>query len=389
AFGAFISLMLTNSLTLQSGQTASNVAVTVPSKSTSLDPTTPDTPIKGLSSAYTLPSSGIVQLIDDDNAGFLFSLDSAGNQPVNSNRVTLTEQGSSTTRYIRLASQPTDSVTVYVETSDASEVLLQILSTNPAPAGSRIAFIFTPTDWQTAQVFNVLPADDKLVDGNIDIDLHVRSTSSDSFYAISEKSVPTLPFRVNDNDSANVVVELQQTSISKAGNGFLNLSLTAQPTADVTISLVGSDDQFTINDRSIGRSETLVFTADNWSSVQTVSLWAVDDTTIEDITSSRLEFNTTSADSRFNGLNIDPVQIDIVDNDLPLVQITLISDSTEEAKPGRFTIELANPAPASAGSNGIQVNYQITAVSLDPGLEYQNDSSSINKITQSPGATTG
>ena len=387
--GEFISLILTNNLTLQSGQTAGNVAVTATSQSSSLNPTASDTPIKGLSSAYTLPSTGIVQLLDDDQSGLLLSLDSAGNQPITSNRISLTEQGSSTTRYVRLTSQPVDSVTVYVETSNASELLLQVPSTNPAPAGSRIGFVFTPTDWQTAQAFTVIPADDKLVDGDIDVNLYVRSTSADNFYAISEDKLSTLPFRVNDNDSARVVVELQQTSISKAGNGFLNLSLTAQPTADVSINLVASDNQFTINDRSIGRPESLVFTPDNWSTIQSVSLWAVDDTTVEDVSASLFELSTSSTDTRFNALSIDPVLIDIVDNDPPRAQITLVSDSTEEAKPGRFQIELTNPAPVSAGSNGIQVNYQITAISLDPGLGYPATSSSISKITQSPGATTG
>ena len=387
--GEFITLALVNELTIKSGQTATNVAVTVPSKSSSLDPTAANTPIDGLSSDYALPNNSVAQLVDDDQAGLLFSLDSAGSQVVNSTRVSLTEQGSSTTRYVRLTSQPTESVTVYVETTDKTELLLQVPSSNPAPAGSRIALTFTPSNWQTPQAFTVTAADDKLVDGDIDVNLHVRTTSSDSFYAINEDNLPTLPFRINDNDRARVVVELQQSSIHKAGNGFLNLSLTAEPTADVTVTLVPSDGQFTINDRSIGRPESLVFTPGNWSTIQTVSLSAVDDTTVEDITSSYLQLSSSSTDTRFNVLSIDPVQIDIVDNDKPRAQITLVSDSTEEAKPGRFQIQLTNAAPQSAGSDGIVVNYQITAVSLDPGLGYPATSSSISKITQSPGLTTG
>lgn len=387
ATGEFVSLVLSNSLTLASGQTLNNIAVTVPPNSSTLTPTS--TALSGLSSSYVLPNTNVVQLIDDDQAGLRFSLDSAGNQPVDSTRVSLNEQGSSVTRYVRLTSQPTDAVTVYVETEDRSEVVLQVPSSNPAPAGSRIALTFTPGNWQTAQAFTVLPADDKLVDGTINVDLHVRTTSADSFYAIDEDNLPKLPFQVKDNDTASLKVELQQTSISRAGNGFVNLSLTAQPTADVTVSLVPSDSEFTINDRSIGRGETLVFTPENWSTIQTVGLWAVDDNTVEDITSSQLQLSTSSSDSRFNALNISPVKIDIVDNDPPQALITLISDSTEEAKPGRFQIQLSNPAPSSAGSKGIQVNYQISALSLDPGLGYPASPSSINKITQSPGVTTG
>ncbi len=387
ATGEFASLVLSDDLKLKSGQTLSNIAVTVPNHSSSLAPTS--TALSGLSSSYVLPNPNVVQLKDDDQAGLQFSLDAASNQPVDSTRVSLTEQGSSVTRYVRLTSQPTNAVTVYIETADSSEVVLQLPGSNPAPAGSRIALTFTPGNWQTAQAFTVIPADDKLVDGTINVDLHVRTTSADSFYAIDEDNLPKLPFQVKDNDTASLKVELQQTSISRAGNGFVNLSLTAQPTADVTVSLVPSDSQFTLNDRSIGRSETLVFTPDNWSTIQTVGLWANDDNTVEDITSSQLQLSTSSSDSRFNALSISPVQIDIVDNDPPQALITLISDSTEEAKPGRFQIQLSNPAPSSAGSKGIQVNYQISALSLDSGLGYPASPSSINKITQSPGVTTG
>jgi hypothetical protein len=387
--GEFISLVLSDSLTVASGETVTNVAFSESAKSTSLDPTAASTPLVGLSSSYVLPNSNVLQLIDDDQAGLFFSLDATGNTTIDSTPFNLSEGGSSTTRYVRLTSQPTASVTVYVETDDASEVLLQVPGTNPAPANSRIALTFKPSNWQTAQAFTVIPVDDKLVDGNIEVNLHVRTTSSDSFYNINEANLPKLPFRVNDNDSATLLVELQQSTISKAGNGFLNLSLTAQPTADVTVSLVPSDSQFTINNRSIGRGETLIFTPTNWSTIQTISLWAVDDTTVEDITRSQLQLSTSSSDSSFNGLSINPVQIDIVDNDLPQALITLISDSSEDAKPGRFRIELTNPAPNSAGSTGIQVNYQISALSLDPGLGYPATPSSINKITQSPGSTSG
>lgn len=387
--GEFISLVLSDSLTVASGETVTDVAFSESAKSTSLDPTAASTPLVGLSSSYVLPNSNVLQLIDDDQAGLFFSLDATGNTTIDSTPFNLTEGGSSTTRYVRLTSQPTASVTVYVETDDASEVLLQMPGTNPAPANSRIALTFKPSNWQTAQAFTVIPVDDKLVDGDIEVNLHVRTTSSDSFYNINEANLPKLPFRVKDNDSATLLVELQQSTISKAGNGFLNLSLTAQPTADVTVSLAPSDSQFTINNRSIGRGETLIFTPTNWSTIQTISLWAVDDTTVEDITRSQLQLSTSSSDASFNGLSINPVQIDIVDNDLPQALITLISDSSEDAKPGRFRIELTNPAPDSAGSNGIQVNYEISALSLDPGLGYPATPSSINKITQSPGSTSG
>ena len=87
---------------------------------------------------------------------------------------------------------------------------------------------------------------------------------------------------------------------------------------------------------------------------------------------------------------LTPVTIKIVDNDLPTASIIPVSDSSEAAEPGRFRIELSEPAPNSSGSNGIVVNYNITDVQLDTEkLQYPSDPSSIDKITQLPGSTTG
>ena len=85
----------------------------------------------------------------------------------------------------------------------------------------------------------------------------------------------------------------------------------------MVVTLTPSDRQFTINDRSVGRSETLVFTPENWSTLQTVGLTAVDDSLVEDLSTSTLMFSTTSSDARFNTLAVDPVGIVITDNDLP------------------------------------------------------------------------
>ncbi|MBD1194943.1 PA14 domain-containing protein [Vulcanococcus sp. Clear-D1] len=381
-------LQLSNTLSIKSGQTISNVAVTTTSVSSGLDISSSNSPIVGTSSLYLPPNNSQLLIKDDDQAGLLFSSDSQGTKPISSStRTSLKEAGASVTSYVALSSQPTDVVTVYLETSDSSEALLQLPGSNQAPAGNRVALTFSPDNWKTTQAFTVLPADDKLVDGTINVDIHSRTASSDSFFSIREAGI--LGYSVTDNDQAKLVVELQQTSISRAGNGSLNLSLTAQPTDDVVVTLVPSDTQFTINDRSGGRSETVTFTPDNWSTAQTVTLWAVDDNTTEDITSSQLQLSTTSTDSRFNALSITPVGIDIVDNDLPTASISLVTDSTEEAKPGRFSIQLTNPAPSSAGSDGVVVNYQITAISLDSGLGYAANPSSINKITQLPGTTSG
>jgi hypothetical protein len=383
-----VTLVLVNSLTLQSGETNPAVAVSTEERSRDLDMISAASPLVGLTTSLALPEVATLTITDDDVAGLKFSLDRDGYRPVDESRQTLVEQGDSLIHYVSLTSQPDDAVTVYLETNDASEARLQIPGSNPDPASARIAFTFTPEDWQTGQAFRIVPHDDRLVDGNQNVEIFSRTTSSDSFYAIP--SAGRLDFVVRDNDTSGVLVELQQSSITRAGNGFINLSLTAEPTANVVVTLTPSDRQFTINDRSVGRSETLVFTPENWSTLQTVGLTAVDDSLVEDLSTSTLMFSTTSSDARFNTLAVDPVGIVITDNDLPTATLELVSDGNEEGRPGRFRIRLSEAAPASAGSKGVLVNYRVTAVGLDSALPYGSYvAGRLDKIVQSPAGISG
>ncbi|MFM8495789.1 MAG: PA14 domain-containing protein [Planctomycetia bacterium] len=383
-----VTLVLVSNVTLQSGETRTAVAVSTEERSRDFDLTSAASPLVGLVSRLELPEVATLTIIDDDLAGLKLSLDREGYRPVDGSRHSLVEQGDSLIRYVSLTSQPDDAVTVYLETNDASEARLQLPGNNPDPASARIAFTFTPEDWQTGQAFRIVPHDDRLVDGDQNVEIFSRTTSSDSFYAIP--SAGRLDFVVRDNDTSGVLVQLQQNSIMRAGNGFINLSLTAEPTANVVVTLTPSDHQFTINDRSVGRSETLVFTPENWSTLQTVGLTAVDDSLVEDLSTSTLRFSTTSSDARFNALAVDPVGIVITDNDLPTATLELVSDGNEDGRPGRFRIRLSQAAPASAGSKGVLVNYRVTAVGLDSALPYGSDvAGRLDKIVQSPAGVSG
>ena len=386
------SLKLEEELTLLSDEPAEQISVTAKDVTEGLDLSTV---APGISSSFTPDNPSIIKIQDDDKAGVNFTIDAGGGTVIDSNTsINLIEEGEGATRYAALTSQPTNSVTLYLETNDETEVLLQNGEIDDAPILSRIALTFTPENWNERQAFNILPADDLLRDGDISAAIFSRTNSSDPFYQetddYSVDKVASIPVINADNEIADVQIELQQSVVNEAENGFLNFSLTAEPSENVVISLTPSDHQFTLNQRGIGQLETLTFTPSNWDVLQTLELKAVDDATVEDITESLLEINITSEDTNYDGKDVDPVTIKIVDNDLPTASIIPVSDSSEAAEPGRFRIELSEPAPSSSGSNGIVVNYNISNVQLDTEkLQYPSDPSSIDKITQLPGSTTG
>ena len=218
----------------------------------------------------------------------------------------------------------------------------------------------------------------------------ISEGDSSSYKAIYEIPSSTISFNIVETDVPVIEARILQNEISEASNGFVTLRLNNQPSSPVTINLTPSDKQFTIGDRGVGMQDSLVFTPKNWDVIQSVEIRSVNDELVEDITTSQLNILSNSDDPNFNKVS-NTIHIDIVSEDLPTATIAPIVDSSEEAEPGRFRINLSDPAPSSAGSNGVVIQYQIDSLNLDQrgGLPYTPDVENINKITQSPGVTTG
>jgi Bacterial Ig-like domain/PA14 domain/FG-GAP-like repeat len=373
-----LSLTLKNALTLQSpsGGAATGTVQTASVGVSNQSGSPIVAPIQGLSGLVQVSPALQLTLLDNDTPGVFISSDAAGTTAVSPAVIALSESGAPTDRWLRLTSQPTESVTVYLLTSDPTEVLLQ-------PAIQAIPQLtFTQDNWNIAQKFTIIPQNDSIIDGTISLQITTNALSTDPFYA--NLTGPSLNVSVADDDVAGLSRTLVTSTLSQVSNGFLNLQLNAQPYLDVTVTLT-PDSQFTVNERGVGQAETIVFTPDNWSVVHKVELKVVDDTAVEDITHSQLSITTSSSDTNFNNLTVAPVNIDIVDNDLPTASIQLVNNSTEEAAPGSFCIKLSAPAPSSIGSDGVVVYYTISSLTLDSGLGYSNTpTDTLPKIVQTP-----
>ena len=193
-----------------------------------------------------------------------------------------------------------------------------------------------------------------------------------------------------DNDTAGVVASVMNGNTQEGGNGFISVVLNSQPTSNVNVTLRPSDDQFSLDDLSIGQSEKLTFTPDNWNLPQVVDVVAMDDNMVEDTTSSQIKFSTSSDDAKYKNLIVSDVAVVVLDNDLPSASLKLLASAGESGPPGRFQIVLNAPAPASLGSTGLVINYVITDVSNTANdLNGSVTSDSIDQIAQTPAASTG
>jgi hypothetical protein len=114
----------------------------------------------------------------------------------------------------------------------------------------------------------------------------------------------------------NVVQSGGSTAVTEGGAGdSLTVALASQPTANVTVTVSGNADLRVASGGTPAASTALTFTAANWATPQTVSVSAVDDTTVEGPETSSLTFAVSSTDPAYNGRSVPAVSVAVTDND--------------------------------------------------------------------------
>ncbi|MGK5093877.1 Calx-beta domain-containing protein, partial [Deltaproteobacteria bacterium TL4] len=243
--------------------------------------------------------------IDDETAGFTISV-------VTSNT---TESGGITTFSIKLNSQPQDTVTLPLSSSNENEGII-------SPA----SLTFTTTNWNIPQIITITGKDDSLADGNQGYTIRLTKTSSNDLnYNELDPSDVDL-FNI-DNDLYGFTIDTISGNTNESrGTAAFNVKLTSQPTANVTIAISSSDtSEGTVSPAS------LIFTVSNWGNAQTVSVTGVDDGVNDGHQAYTVILApVASVDPKYNGLNPADVQLRNMDNDLRGVTLGAISGNTTE-----------------------------------------------------------
>lgn len=219
--------------------------------------------------------------------------------------VTITESGGSTNTS---EAGTTDTYTIVLDVVPTANVTIT-LTANSQVTSSTGAVIFTTANWSVAQTITVSAVDDSISEGSHTGQVTHSASSSDSGYnGISLASVSP---NITDNDTAGVTVtELGgSTATSESGTtDTYTLVLTSQPTSNVTFT-ISADSQLTTSTGSV------VFTTGNWDSAQTITVSAVDDSTVEGSHTGTLSHTTASSDSNYNAISVSSITVTITDND--------------------------------------------------------------------------
>ncbi len=166
---------------------------------------------------------------------------------------------------------------------------------------SKESATFTAENWNDPQTLNVSAAED--ADGVNDSARISLSASGADYGGIGE----SVRVDVSDNDSPGLTLAPTSLSVNEGGDERLGISLTAAPTGGnviVAIAKSGSDD-VTVSPAS------LTFTADNWKSVQSVTVRAAED---EDGAADSASLSLSASGADYDDVS-DVVQVAVKDND--------------------------------------------------------------------------
>jgi hypothetical protein len=168
---------------------------------------------------------------------------------------------------------------------------------------------------QRTATFTVSVVGNRVVDSDRDFDVRLVSASGETRLAN-----PSVTARIVNDDVAAVLVSTAGliTSEARGSTARFSVSLSAPPTATVTIPLRS-------NDTTEGRLglKSLTFTPSNWNVPQTVVVTGVDDLLRDGDVSYRIELSgVKSSDPSYNGLSAPGVGVVNRDNERPAPAIT-------------------------------------------------------------------
>ena len=233
----------------------------------------------------------VVTVVDDDKGGVRF---------FSTSNLTTTEEGDDDSFQVRLASEPSDTVTIEFSSSNKGEVA------DPSVVN------FTPSDWNVIKDVLVAGVDDSIDDGDHSIELTVSVRSDDPTYA----DLPDEKFSITnvDNDTAALIVEQLddlQTSENEVQTHF-NVKLGSQPTNDVVIGFSTSDES------EVLAPEAITLSAENWDQFQQVTLVGVDDDVLDGDQLTSIRLSTLSSDATYHELELSPIDVTNLDDEVPI-----------------------------------------------------------------------
>lgn len=177
---------------------------------------------------------------------------------------------------------------------------------------------------------------------------------SAGFLSVSDDLSRVLVFEPSLVSVPHPILSKGALSITEGESDTFNLSLSDQPSGNVTISMSVSDPT-TGSSVSVAPTST-IFTTSNWNLVQPITVTALDDGSYSGNRSAQINFTISSSDSNYNAYNLSPLNIGIIEDESTPVSnnngcLALASTDLCEKMTYEFETRLAGLTPNDATKN--------------------------------------
>ena len=256
---------------------------------------------------------------------------------------------------ITLGRQPTEDVIISIGGHDGSDVTVSGSTLN-----SDNELTFTAANWSTPQTVRVeAAADDDAIDES-DVTLRHTASSADSDY--NTISVGSITVTIADDDTAAITVSATELPVIEDASSTYDVSLSSQPTADVTVTIGGHDSSdLTLSGSTLSSDNELTFTAADWSTPQTVTVAAAEDADAGTDAPVDLTHTAASGDPDYDGISVGSVRVAIAEKDTAEITVSAAQLTVVEIGTGAYTVVLSHPPVGEvtikvAGADDVSTN---------------------------------
>ncbi|MEL7034765.1 MAG: DUF4347 domain-containing protein [Cyanobacteria bacterium J06592_8] len=263
--------------------------------------------------------------------------------------LTTSEAGETANFDVILASQPLANVTLNLASSNPAEGVLGIET-----------LIFTPENWEIPQTVTITGVDDPIADGDINYTIFTGEAESldPQYNGFNPEDLTVIN---TDNETPGITVSpTTGLTTSEAGEtASFDVVLNTQPLDNVLLNL-SSDNPA----EGVALIPSLIFTPDNWNLPQTVTVAGVDEFEVDGEIEYRIITEAAiSNDPNYSDRNPEDVTLINLDNDLPVVDLSVDLTTAEEANTTAVTVTVTTSAIVDGEQT---VNLDISGLGITP-----------------------
>ena len=253
---------------------------------------------------YSLSANLAVTVTDDDTAGLVFAPTSLD-----------VDEGDDASYTVKLATEPTGTVTVTVSGHSGTDLTLDATSLE-----------FTTSTWDDEQTVTVTAGED---DDTADDAATLAHAAAGGGYGGVEAD---LAVTVTDDDTPGLVFSPTSLAVNEGADASYTVKLATEPTSTVTVTITGhSGTDLTLDDAS------LEFTTSTWDDAQSVTVTAGDD---PDTANDAVTLTHAASGGGYGAVEED-LAVTVTDNDAPNLILSPTSLNVDEGDDASYTVRLA------------------------------------------------